>query len=109
MERDAGEAGEETDIFIFLKYFKIVPYSLGQKRDGRMKAKEVAKKLVELSKEHFASFLSASGESFFQAKWNAWYGAKKDKLGSVPIHMWDHANQPQLNVQLKATPAFEKN
>ena len=108
-ERDATEAGEDTDIYIFLKYFKIVPYSLGQKRDGRMKAKEVAKKLVELSKEHFASLLSASGESFFQAKWNAWYEAKKDKLGSVPIHMWDHANQPQLNVQLKATPAFEKN
>ena len=108
-ERDATEAGEDTDIYIFLKYFKIVPYSLGQKRDGRMKAKEVAKKLVELSKEHFASLLSASGESFFQAKWNAWYEAKKDKLGSVPIHMWDHANQPQLNVQLKASPAFEKN
>ena len=86
-----------------------MPYSLGQKRDGRMKAKEVAKKLVELSKEHFASLLSASGESFFQAKWNAWYEAKKDKFGSVPIHMWDHANQPQLNVQLKATPMFEKN
>ena len=108
-ERDASEAGEDTDVFIFLTYFKIVPYSLGQKSTDRMKAKEVVKKLVALSKEHFASLLSASGESFFQAKWNAWYEAKKDKLGSVPIHMWDHANQPQLNVQLKASPAFEKN
>ena len=108
-ERDASEAGEDTDIFIFLKYFKIVPYSLGQKSTDRMKAKEVAKKLVQLSKEHFASLLSASGESFFQAKWTAWYEAKKDKLGSVQIHMWSHGNQPHLNVQLKETPVFEKN
>ena len=110
-ERDASEAGEAMDVYIFLTYFKIVPYSLGQKRDDRMKAKEVAAQLVEKSKEHFGSLnlLSASGESFRKANWNAWYEAKKDKLGSVPIHMWDHANQPQLNVQLKTSPTFEKN
>jgi hypothetical protein len=108
-ERDAAEAGEDTDIYIFLKHFKIVPYSLGQKSTDRMKAKEVAKKLVELSKDHFANLLSASGASFHPAKWTAWCEAKKDKLGSVPIHMWDHGNQPHLNVRLKSTPAFEKN
>jgi len=108
-DRDASEANEDADVYIFLTYFEIVPYSLGQKSSGRMKAKEVATKLVELSKDHFASLLSASGASFHQAKWTAWYEAKKAKLGSVPIHMWDHANQPQLNVQLKSTPAFERN
>ena len=108
-EREALEAGEDTDIYIFLKYFKIVPYSIGQKSAGRMKAKEVATKLAELSKEHFGKFLSATGVSFYQSHCKAWCDTKKDKLGSVPIHMWDHANQPQLNVQLKETPAFEKN
>ena len=103
------EAGEETDIYIFLKYFKIVPYSLGQKSTDRMKAKDVAAKLAELSKELFGKFLSATGGSFHQARCKAWCDTNNDKLGSVPIHMWDHANQPQLNVQLKATPAFEKN
>ena len=98
------------DVYIFLKYFKIFPYKyLQQKSTERMKAKEVAGKLAELSKEHFGSFLSKSGGSFFQEPWKAWYDAKKDKLGSVPIHLWEHGKQMQLNVQLKATPAFEKN
>ena len=99
--RDASEAGQDTDVYIFLTYFKIIPYVRGQKSTGRMKAKEVAQKLVELSSEHFGSFLSSSGASFHQAKWKAWYQEKKDKLGCEPIHMWDHANQPHLNVQLK--------
>ena len=90
-EREASEAGEDTDVYIFLKYFKIVPYSLGQKSADRMKAKDVAKKLAELSKEHFGSFLSASGGSFHAAQWKAWYDAKKDKLGSVPIQVTDSA------------------
>ena len=113
-EREASEAGEDTDIWIFLKYFKIVPYSQPQPSTGRKKAKEVAKKLIELSKQHFGSFLSKSGDSFHAPTFTAWYKEKKYKLGSlklgsVPIHMWPHGNQPHLNVQLKATPAFEKN
>ena len=108
-EREASEAGEDTDVYIFLKYFKIVPYSIGQKSTDQKKAKEVAKKLLELSKEHFASFLSATGGSFHAPAFTAWYEEKKDKLGSVPIHMWSHANQPHLNVKLKATSTFEKN
>ena len=108
-EREASEAGEDTDIWIFLKYFKIVPYSQPQPSTGRKKAKEVAKKLIELSKEHFGSFLSKSGDSFHAQAFNAWCEEKKDKLGSVDIRMWPHGNQPHLNVQLKATPAFEKN
>ena len=101
--------GEDTDVYIFLKYFKIVPYSIGQKSTDQKKAKEVAKKLLELSKEHFASFLSASGVSFHAQAFTDWYEEKKDKLGSVPIHMWSHANLPHLNVKLKATSTFEKN
>jgi hypothetical protein len=108
-EREASEAGEDTDVWIFLKYFKIVPYSPNQPSTGRKKAKEVAKKLIELSKELFGSFLSKSGDSFHAPAFTAWYEEKKDKLGSVPIHRWSHGNQPHLNVQLKATPAFEKN
>jgi hypothetical protein len=108
-ERDSLEAGEDPDVYIFLKYFKIVPYSPGQKQQDRMSAKEVAKKLVEQSKEHFGGFLSETGGSFHAPVFDAWYEKKKEKLGSVPIHRWSHGNQPHLNVQLKATPAFEKN
>ena len=107
--RDASEAGVDVDVFIFLSYFRIVPYTKGQKSDGKMKAKEVAKKLIELSKENFGKLLSKSGDSFHAPAFTAWYEEKKDNLGSVPIHMWPHGNQPHLNVQLKATPAFEKN
>merc|ERR1711990_1181339 len=107
-EREASEANEDLSVYIFLKYFKIVPYKyMLMKSTDRMKAKEVAKKLVELDKELFGSFLSASGDSFHAPKWEAWYGAKKDKLGNVPIHLWKHGVGLQLNVQLKATPAFE--
>ena len=108
-EREASEAGEDTDVWIFLNYFKIVPYSPNQPSTGRKKAKEVAKKLIELSKENFGKLLSKSGDSFHAPAFTAWYEEKKDNLGSVPIHMWPHGNQPHLNVQLKATPAFEKN
>jgi hypothetical protein len=108
-EGEASEAGEDTDVYIFLKYFKIVPYSIGQKSTDRKKAKEVAKKLIKLSKEHFGSFLSKSGVSFHAQAFTAWYEEKKDKLGSVPIHMCYRANLPHLNVQLNATSTFEKN
>ena len=108
-ERDASEAGEAMDVYIFLTYFKIVPYThKGQKRDKMMKARDVANKLAELSKEHFGSLVSPTGKSFYQAHWTAWYEAKKAKLGSIPIHVWNHANQPQFNVHLKETPKFER-
>eukprot|EP00966_Prymnesium_polylepis_P141071 3257452-Prymnesium_polylepis.1 len=81
-KQDAVEAGQDTDVYIFLSYFNIIPYVRGEQTStGRMKAKLVAQKLVELSSEHFGSFLSASGASFHQEKWKAWYQGKKDKLG----------------------------
>ena len=107
-QREAEEAREDTDVYIFLKYFKIVPYSKPQASKDRTKGEVLAKKLIDLSKEHFSDFLSASGKSFQQQKWKDWYEERKEKLGTIPIHTWDHGNKPNLNVQIKVVPKFEK-
>ena len=100
--QDAAKAGQDTDVYIFLSYFNIIPYVRCQMlQSQKMKAKVVAQKLVELSPEHFSSFLSASGASFHKDKFLAWYEEKKDKLGDVPIKMWEGSNTQILNVQLK--------